>query len=352
MGENNDACPALDKIAASAVTGQTDAVSGVAVTLCAETDDQRGNTRPSGALCDIGSVEVEQNAPTITGPLSGTFVVGQQGELDGYHVTGNPTPTLSSPDLPEGLSIQSTGPGMARIEGTPEAGTTGVHTVTITALNEDGSASMDVELTINQAPSIAGPDTIHLIETLPGSGSYFTTGVPTATLTLAAIPDSLPAGVTFTPGLDGTGTIGGTPLAGTTDTYIVTLTADNDVEPNATKLVTIEVVPVLTITTTALPNASHGHAYNATVAELSITVGKGATSLDMGAVVLDARNVLGHQDPADLPHVAPDRGRHRHADPRPGDRLQGREPDRVHGRDQQRRRGRLHVDVSRAACWR
>ena len=61
--------PALDKIPAGTATGATDAVSGAAITLCGPgAKDQRDVNRPQGARCDIGSVEVVQVAPTVTGP--------------------------------------------------------------------------------------------------------------------------------------------------------------------------------------------------------------------------------------------------------------------------------------------
>ncbi len=256
--------PALDQIPSPTATGVSDAVDASAISICTGADDQRGDPRPSGARCDIGSVEVAQTAPVISGPASGTFVVGSPGDLAEYMATGNPVPTFSSLDLPNGLGVASTGSGKAKITGTPQAGTAGVHTVHITATNEAGSDTMDVQLTINQAPSISGPTTIHMVEGLSGGAAYTSAGFPLPAMTPSG---TFPTGVAFTPSGDGSGgTIGGTPgpgTAGPTGTiYMVNLTAANGIPPDAVKTVFIEVVPLLFISTTSLPPGAVGVPYN------------------------------------------------------------------------------------------
>ncbi len=69
--------------------------------------------------------------------------------------------------------------------------------------------------------------------------------LPTAALTETG---TLPSGVTFTDNGNGTGTLAGTPAAGTRGTYSITFVADNGVSPNASQPFTLTVVaaPVFT----------------------------------------------------------------------------------------------------------
>ncbi|HJR24442.1 MAG TPA: putative Ig domain-containing protein, partial [Acidimicrobiales bacterium] len=297
--------PALDQVPANFATGVNEAVSGNQVVLCDVGDtDQRGTTLPQGTLCDIGSVEAGQVAPDLTGPTVGSFTVGSPGELAGFSATGSPTPTLSAVGLPAGLTLVSTGPGTAKISGTPAAGTGGTKNVTVTATNEAGSDQLAVTLTVNEAPTVAGPTTVTLIETIDGdAASYTSTGFPVPTLSLTG---SLPAGVTFTPGPNGTGTIDGAPAPGTAGTYNVTVVATNGTLPNGSLAVTINVVPRLTITTTALPNGQHSVPYDANVTAIGGTPSY-TFSLDSGSLpdglTLDADGKISGT-PSGLPGTA------------------------------------------------
>ena len=274
--------PALDKVPQSTGTGVNDAVSGSAITLCVPAaTDQRGTALPQGANCDIGSVERALEAPEVTGPTPISFTVGTAGEVTGYAATGSPTPTLTATGLPTGLSLVSTGPGTAKISGTPAAGTGGVHNVTITATNEAGSDELLVELTVNEAPAVQGPTVVNLIETIDGdAAAYTSTGFPVPTLSITS--GTLPGGVSFTPGPGGTATIDGAPDPGTTGTYNITITATNTAGTGSLD-VTINVVPLLTITTTSLPNGQHGVVYSQQVTAIGGTPPR-SFSLDGGSL--------------------------------------------------------------------
>ena len=63
-------------------------------------------------------------------------------------------------------------------------------------------------------------------------------GAPAPALTVGG---SLPAGVTFVDNGDGTGTLSGTPAAGTGGTYALTFTAANGVLPDGTQAFTLTV---------------------------------------------------------------------------------------------------------------
>jgi hypothetical protein len=71
--------------------------------------------------------------------------------------------------------------------------------------------------------------------------------------------------VTFVDNGDGTGTLGGTPGAGTEGNYPITITASNGVAPDVTLDVVVTVEPHVVITTTTLPNGAVGSTYSAPV---------------------------------------------------------------------------------------
>ena len=73
-----------------------------------------------------------------------------------------------------------------------------------------------------------------------GSFSVIASGYPTPTL---GIEGALPGGVTFTPESDGTATLAGTPVGGSDDTYLLTMTATNGVQPDAAQAFTLTVEP-------------------------------------------------------------------------------------------------------------
>jgi probable HAF family extracellular repeat protein/uncharacterized repeat protein (TIGR03803 family)/YVTN family beta-propeller protein len=75
-----------------------------------------------------------------------------------------------------------------------------------------------------------------------GSAATFTVvtvGAPPASS--ITVEGALPSGVTFTNHGDGTATLGGTPVVGTSGIYLLTITASNGVFPDATQLFTLTV---------------------------------------------------------------------------------------------------------------
>ena len=72
----------------------------------------------------------------------------------------------------------------------------------------------------------------------PGTFTVTTVGNPAATISLAG---TLPAGVTFVDNGDGTGTLSGTPAAGSGGVYPLTFAAVNGVLPNSTQSFTLTV---------------------------------------------------------------------------------------------------------------
>jgi large repetitive protein len=181
------------------------------------------------------------SAPTITSADHATFSVGSAGSFTVTTAAGNPASTTltKTGTLPAGVTFTDNGNGTATIAGTPNAGSGGVYTLTITASNGVGTdATQAFTLTVNQPPTITSPD--HATFTL-GTAAAFTvttsSAVPSSvTLTKTG---SLPPGMTFTDNGDGTATLGGTPSTG--GSYTFTITASNGVLPDATQAFTATV---------------------------------------------------------------------------------------------------------------
>ncbi len=70
-----------------------------------------------------------------------------------------------------------------------------------------------------------------------------TSGVPAPTVTIGGVP--LPANLMFVDNGNGTGTLSGTPAAGTEGPYALTFTATNGVGPAATQAFTLTVIKLL-----------------------------------------------------------------------------------------------------------
>lgn len=257
--------PAINVIPVGTATGLTDAISGVPVVLCAPgTLDQRGVPRPQGSRCDVGAVEVGNEAPTIDGPDSATFVAGAADSV-GFTTTGVPAPDLTvEGELPAGVTFVDHGDGTASLSGSPENGTGGIYPVTITAANgTDPDATKAFTLVVHQAPAIVAPASATFTVGLTGSVVVQASGHPAPAL---AVAGALPDGVTFVDHGDGTATLGGVPDAGTDGDYPLTIVADNGVGLQASSLFHLTVAPALQVTTEALPAAEVGVAYHAALA--------------------------------------------------------------------------------------
>ena len=149
---------------------------------------------------------------------------------------GTLTFTLSAGTLPAGLSLSSAG----AITGTPTSVGKANFTVKVTDASSVSaqSATQALSITVNQAPTITSAN---IVTAVVGTASTFTataTGIPTPSLTETG---ALPNGVTFTDNGNGTGTLGGTPAAGTGKTYAITFTASNGVGSAASQSFTLTV---------------------------------------------------------------------------------------------------------------
>jgi sugar lactone lactonase YvrE len=175
--------------------------------------------------------------PTITSSATATFTVGTNGTFN-VTTSGSPAPAISqSGTLPSGVTFVDNGDGTGTLSGTSAAGTGGTYALTFTAQNGTApDGTQNFTLTVNQAPSITSANSASFQAGSSGSFTVITSGFPVTTITELG---TLPAGVTFTDNLDGTGTLAGTPTSG--GTFSISFSAANGVSPNASQSFTLNV---------------------------------------------------------------------------------------------------------------
>ena len=223
-----------------------------------------------------------RQAPAITSAASTTFAIGAAGSFT-VTTTGFPAPslTLGGATLPAGVTFVDNGNGTGTLSGTPAAGTGGTYAITFTASNVAGTtAPQPFSLSVNGAPAITSANTTTFTVGTPGTFTVTTSGFPAPALTVGA----LPAGVTFLDNGDGTGTLSGTPAAGTGGAHALTFTAANGVLPNGTQAFTLNVNGAPAITSAASTTFTVGAAGSFTVT----TSGFPASAIAIGGVALPA----------------------------------------------------------------
>ncbi len=240
--------PSIERIPANAASLQNDPVTGNPFTLCGAETDQRGVARPQGALCDMGSVEIQVSAPELTGPDHATFVTGTADSV-AFSATGVPTPSISvTGTLPSGVTLTDNGDGTATLGGTAAPGTAGTYNLTITAANRvEPDDTISFELLVIEPLAISTTVLPGGVAGTPYNASLAAVGGVTP-YAWSLDSGSLPAGLT----LNANGTITGTPTgAAGTSTFTVRVTDSADNEGN-TRSVTKELSIVIGKTPTVL----------------------------------------------------------------------------------------------------
>jgi YVTN family beta-propeller protein len=139
--------------------------------------------------------------------------------------TGDPAPKITRTGrLPSGVRFADYGDGTATISGTPRNAAAGVYPLTLTARNKNGTATQAFTLTVTRAPAIRRIPTIRTRVGVALRLTVRATGYPAPAL---AESGPLPGGLSFTDNGDGTATIAGTPAAGSSGHYPITITATN-----------------------------------------------------------------------------------------------------------------------------
>ena len=222
-------------------------------------------------------------APAITSGAMATFTIGVASSFP-VTTTGFPAPSIvqGGAGLPSGVSFVDNGNGTGTLSGTPEPGTGGPYVLSFTATNTVGStAPQTFTLTVSQPPTITSAATTTFTVGAPGSFTVTAAGSPAPAITVAG---ALPSGVTFTDNNNGTGTLSGTPAAGSGAAYPLTFTASNGVLPDATQPFTLTVNEAPAITSTPIVTFTVGTAGSFTVT----TTGFPAAALTLGGVALPA----------------------------------------------------------------
>jgi hypothetical protein len=202
----------------------------------------------TGTAVQNFTLTIDQGA-AITSANAATFAVGAAGSF-GVTTSGSPTATTinATGALPAGVTFVNNGNGTATLAGTPGAAAGGTYAITITASNGVGApAVQNFTLTVNQPPAITSANSTAFTIGQAGSFTVTSTGFPAAGL--AAGGAALPSGVTFVDNSNGTGTLAGTPGAGTAGPYALTFTASNAVGSPAVQNFALTVAcPVITVT--------------------------------------------------------------------------------------------------------
>jgi len=197
------------------LSGTPTAASGGTYTITFTAKNTAGTTTQSFVL----TVNAK---PTITSAASATATVGSTFSFT-VKTTGYPAAAFSETGaLPAGLSFNNNGNGTAAFSGTPNAGSGGVYTITISATNSVGTATQTFALTVRQPPVITSASTATATHGTAFTFTFTSTGYPLPTITHTGTV----RGLTFTNNGNGTATLSGTPT--TADTYTITITATNN----------------------------------------------------------------------------------------------------------------------------
>jgi hypothetical protein len=216
-----------------------------------------------------GTADTETFTITILGPAPTitTTTLPNVEEGSAYSqtlaATGGTTPlswTIASGTLPPGLTLSSTGT-ISGTAGLVASNTTSNFTVRVTdASARTATKALSITVTAATAVTVTA-QTLGLADVgVPYSAQIAATGGKTP-YTFAVTSGALPAGVT----MSNTGAISGTPTTASSATFVVTGTDAIGQTDTETFTITVRPAPPV-ISTTTLPGAQVGVAYNATIA--------------------------------------------------------------------------------------
>ncbi len=239
----------------------TSAVSPAAYTVQVNAANATSTATQTIALT-VNAPGPKETLPAFTSAATATATAGT-----GFSFTvttaGSPTAYATnvarSGALPPGVSFSNKGNGTATLSGTPTAASGGTYTVTFKATNTSGTTTQSFVLTVDAAPAVTSAATSTATVGVPYSFTVRTTGYPVPSLTTG----TLPAGLSFTDNGNGTGTLSGTPNAGTGSVYKITISAvGSAVTSTQTFTLTVRQPPVITSAPTA--TATHGTSFSFT----------------------------------------------------------------------------------------
>lgn len=189
------------------------------------------------------STTITVNAvPSITTASLPNGVVGTAYSGGQIAATGGTTPltySVSVGTLPAGLTLNSSS---GAISGTPTTASTTPVSFTVKVTDASAAAAQSatkaLSITVSQAPAITSANKTSFVVSTAGTFTVTSTGVPTPTMSETG---ALPSGVTFVDNGNGTGTLSGTPAAGTAQSYSISFGANNGVGTAASQSFTLTV---------------------------------------------------------------------------------------------------------------
>ena len=187
--------------------------------------------------------------PAITTANNVTFTVGTAKSFT-IKTTGFPNPAISKiGNIAAGISLVDNGDGTATLSGTALSGNGGLYNVTLSANNGvSPAATQNFTLTVDEGAAITtAPSATYTVGT-PKTFTVTATGYPVPTLSRSG---ALPSGVTFNDNGNATGTLAGTPAAGSGQIDNITFTAKSAGTPNSQQNFTLTVDEAPAITTAA-----------------------------------------------------------------------------------------------------
>ncbi len=226
--------------------------------------------------------------PAITSAASTIFHTKSAGSFT-FVATGFPVPAITkSGTLPSGVTFTDNHNGTATLAGTPSANVTS--SLQITANNGiSPNATQAFTFTASPGPAITSAAVTTFKVGTAGTFTITTAGTPAPTITESG---SLPAGVTFVNNGNGTAKLSGTPAAGTSGTYNLTLTAQNGTTPNATQTFTLTVnqSPAFSSPSSTTFQAASAGSFTVTTTGLPVPALTFSGTLPAGVSFTDNRN--------------------------------------------------------------
>ncbi len=206
----------------------------------------------SFVVSDFNFVQPAEVAPIFadSSPFVLTEGVGTSWSYTETTSRGSPVPVMTASSLPSGVTFVDNGNGSGTLTGSASIAA-GSYTLTLTANNSVGNpVTLTVDLIIASPPVFTSASSVSFVS---GSHVSFTVSASdTDSQPPALALDSTLTGavknLTFVDNGDGTGTLSGTLVSGTTGTYSLLFEADNSVGVATTQTltVTIPTAPVFT----------------------------------------------------------------------------------------------------------
>jgi hypothetical protein len=244
-------------------TAQSPPGTGYSISACS------GLSAPNYQVNYVYSTLDVTSSPTFTSNNNTTFNVGSPGTFTVTTQAGVPATEVITEQgaLPAGVTFTDNGNGTATFSGTPAVGTGTIYLLTLKATNGDAPATTEqFVLTVNEAIHITSADATTFTAGTSGSFPVTTDSDHYPTGGQVFEQGALPSGVTFiNNGNDGSGSLSGTPSAGSGGVYPITITADNGAPPNDTQSFTLTVDEATSITSSTSTTGTVGKNLDYTV---------------------------------------------------------------------------------------